>query len=59
MNKQILLEINIGVSYDIIFKIYNYVQGYYGIYMVYFIFIFVFIFDYQFLKVVYVWILYV
>lgn len=48
MNKQIPSGTNTGVSYDIILKTHNHVQGYHGIYMIHLIFIFVFIFDYQF-----------
>lgn len=59
MNKQIPSGTNTGVSYDIILKTHNHVQGYHGIYMVHLIFIFVFIFDYQFSKAAYAWILHV
>lgn len=59
MNKQIPSGTNTGVSYDIILKTHNHVQGYHGIYMIHLIFIFVFIFDYQFSKAAYAWILHV
>lgn len=59
MNKQIPSGTNTGVSYDIILKTHNHVQGYHGIYMVHRIFIFVFFFDYQFSKAAYAWILHV